>query len=231
MRYLRVAGPILVLAVVAMSPVWMLALRATAPADLAQASSADRTAGLMVALAIAAQLALAGAATAAVSARSQVDAVLGGVAGIARAVAPVALALVAIVLGSLALAVPGLLLFALFAMAGPAAQTAGSPATVLASAAAAARRNPLPIAAVALALLAVDVGAVVAAHWLFASGLPAKPKPPDLARVVTYVHVVGAVLVIPAPAFAVALSALYSRATSAARSDAASSTTGTRASA
>src|SRR5207302_1616377 len=58
--YARFAGPIVVAAIVALAPVWLLALRAQPPEDLAQVGSSDRLAWLMVGLAVVGQLVLVG---------------------------------------------------------------------------------------------------------------------------------------------------------------------------
>jgi len=202
--YARFAGPIAIATVVAMAPVWMLAMRATAPTDAAQIGSSDRLAWLMVGLAFVGQLVLVGAVAATRTSRSQLDALGDTLLGLLRAIVPCLVAVLAIVVGSLALALPGLALVAL--LAGTGAHTSENVPTreVLARTIAAARPHALVIGAIAFGMIAIDVGAVLALHKLIVV-IPAKPQPAQLAVTVTFVRAVAGVLVATAPLFATAL--------------------------
>lgn len=212
MRALRFAAPLLVAAVVALAPTWLLALAAQPPPDLAHARSAAHLAYLMIALAVVGQLALAGGAHAIGDATSQATATRRALAGTLRAIVPTLLAVVAVVLGLAALALPGLLLLALLALVGPAAQAAdgGPPTAALARAAAAARRQLPALAATVAAIIAVDVVLALALDRLLVS-LPAKPSTAELATTVRFIHVTAVALVVASPVAAVALAARYGK--------------------
>ena len=161
----------------------------------------------MLAFAIAGQLVLVGGVAATRGAHGQVAAFGRALLGVLRAIVPVGLALLAIIVGSLALAVPGVMLLALLAGTGAHANDDVPATTVLARAVVAARPRAIQLGALALAMIAVDVVVVLVAHKLVLV-LPAKPQPAQLAVAVTYVRVVAAALVVVSPPLSVALTAL-----------------------
>ena len=210
MRVLRFAAPLAVVGVVALAPVWLLALRARPPTELAQLASFTHLGGVMVALALVGQLALVGGAAAMLDERSQAAALRRGLAGLGRAVAPCLLAAAAIAVATLALVVPGVLAIGLFATTGAAAAGGGSATAALARAAAAARPQLVRVTAIALGAVAVDVAiAAVAQRVLLV--LPAKPTPHDLAGAVTYARVLALALVAVSPPIAAALAVCYGK--------------------
>src|ERR1700733_8571025 len=115
MRVLRFAAPLAVLGVIALAPVWLLALRARPPAEIDQLASFTYLGVVMVALAVVGQLALVGGAAAMKEAPSQAAGLRRGLIGLRRAVVPCLLAAVAIGVATLAFVVPGVLAIGLFA--------------------------------------------------------------------------------------------------------------------
>nr|HEX4312669.1 hypothetical protein [Kofleriaceae bacterium] len=208
MRALRFAAPLLVAAIVALAPVLLLAWMAKPPADASQVGSSERLAYAMAALAFVGQLALAGGVHANTGAAPRVGATRRAIAGVGRAAVPALLVVAAVVIGSLALVVPGLLLLALLALVGPAAQGDGPVTAVLARATEATRRQLPIVAAVVAALVVADVGLAVGLRVALVS-MPAKPSVHDLATTVRYLHALALALLVISPALAAALAARY----------------------
>jgi hypothetical protein len=200
----KYAGPIAVATIVALAPVWLLAMRATPPQAADQLGSADRLCWLMVALSVVGTFALVGGVAATRTTRSQLTAVGDALLGMLRAIVPCLLAVLAIVLGTLALVVPGIVLIALLAGTGAHAGEDVPATTVLTKAIAAARPRVFVIGAIAVGMIALDIGLVYLLHH-FIVVLPAKPKPEQLVVTVTFVRAVATVLVGTSPLFATAL--------------------------
>jgi hypothetical protein len=222
MRVLRFAAPLAVVGVVALAPVWLLALTAHPPTEVDQLGSFVRLGAMMVALAVVGQLALVGGAAAMIDSPSQAAALRRGFAGLGRAVVPCLLAAVAILAASLALVVPGVLALGLFATAGAAALASpgsagarssaedGTAAAVLARAAADARPQLAAVTALAIAAVAIDVAIAAVAQRILLV-MPAKPTPHDLAAAVGYARVVALALVAVSPPIAAALAVRYGK--------------------
>lgn len=218
MRYLV---PLAVVSLVALAPLWYLALAMPVPADAAGAKRA-----IVIAIVVAAggwcwQLWLVGAAaplTRAVASGesvAQLRATRMALAGLVRAALPWVCSLAAMFGGMLALVVPGLVASVLFSLAG-ASTAAGLPAPLVDSAAIVRRhlRATVPI----LAGSALLVGGLVVASKLALA--PRLPKKLDARLLEGYRDAARAVAIgvaIVAPLVATLLAALHTRASEPAR--------------
>lgn len=212
--WLRYGVPLLVLAACAFAPLVLIALRLPAPRDAAQAKTVVRTAyalagaGAVSLLVLVAGVAPAVRAIAAGRPRSQLAILGAGVVAIARALVPCALAVAAVVIGGLALVVPGVLVLALVSLTG--ASTEPTAAGRVADSVAIARTRIGAIALVWLATLAVYAVAIVLAQRGLVP-VPKKPPPAQLAAYRSLVRVLVVGFAIAAPLPAVVLAAIHTR--------------------
>lgn len=195
--WLRTLVPLTALSVIALSPVIALALATRIPADTAAASALRVRGWGLLALALPCQLVLVGGASAAAHAPSQLAALGRGVVQLGRAILPCLAASAAIAIGSLALAVPGLMLLALLALIG-ASPERGVHAAMRDSIAAARARLPA-VAITIAAMLAVDLAIGVIAVRAFGAALPRHPTAAQLAATRHLVHAIAAALVAISP--------------------------------
>lgn len=213
--YLRYLVPLLGLSLVAFAPLLAYALRVPVPANLAQAKLALRTAWALGGLGLIPLLVLVGGAAPAVRAiadgrpLSQLGCATAGLVGLARALLPCLLATAAIVLGGLALVVPGLTLLVLFALTG--ASTARGLPGPLVESVAIARARALSITLVLLATLALGAGAIYVLQRGLPAPLPKKPTAAQLAAVRDHLRLAVALVALIAPLPAVVLAALHTR--------------------
>lgn len=185
----RYALPLLLLSFAVFAPLLWLAFHTVAPADPSGIKTAAKIAWTSLAYVAVAQAFLVGAA--AKMAGSQLRALRSGALQLLKALGPCLAALLAVLVGTVALVIPGLLLIGLFAFT--AASDQPGIAGPLLDSAAIARRNELRTALVLIAIAVVDAGLVYAAvRFGFA---PATGKP-DL-------HTVPRTLRVLALAFAV----------------------------
>ncbi len=195
MKLVTRAPQLLALGVVALVPFLALAWKLGVPTDLASAKGSVRTIWLLTPLVWFAQLALAGAAAAALDGRSTAR-------GFARAVVPCGLAIVAIACGLVALAVPGFILIVLFALTGAVAtDDAGS---AFADSTARVRGQLARVAIVVGVALVVDAAIIYVAQRLVLA-IPAKPTADQLATFVMFRRIVALALVVVTPVVAGAL--------------------------
>jgi hypothetical protein len=212
----RYTLPLLLLTAVACAPFALLAVGIAAPGDRAAATTLVRFAWVVAATAWIVRYLLVGAiapiarAAASDTPLSQLAALRAGAGGLVRAVLPCGLAVAAVAIGGLALAVPGLLLFVLLAMTG-ASERPGLPAPLVDSIEVA-RANLRSVATAAGGMLLVDLAIVTVAYFLFAAGLPAKPRAPDLAVIRTLIQVAAIGFAVVTPIAATALAAIHTRA-------------------
>jgi hypothetical protein len=200
--------PVVVLAVVTMTPVLLLARRLEAPTNVVQARGQLALGWAIAATAWVCQLWL--VAGAAPSARAQLDfftAVRRGMVGLARALVPWAIAVIAIGLGFAAMLAPGFVLLVLLAQTGASVRLGEAPPTPLLDGVASVRRNVMRVALIVGALLVVDVAIAVAAQLVIAKPLLlTKPPPGALAAAHTFARAValGVSAIAPVPAWLLA---------------------------
>ena len=214
--WLRHLVPLTLLSAIALSPLIAIALATRAPADLAGAKSVLRVGWTLLAAAWFPQLLLVGGASAMIDRapatggpRSQLRAFGAGVAQMVRALVPCLVAAAAVLIGCLALVVPGPMLLVLLALTA-ASRERGLPAPLLDSIAAVRRQLPAVVLALA-ALFVLDAAIGLIAHRAFAARLPPKPTPAQLAAVRDFVRVIAAALVILSPLPATVLATIRAR--------------------
>lgn len=216
--YVRYAFVTTVLAAIVFAPLLYLAFKLKVPADVAQAKGVVRTAWLLVGLSLAPLLVLVGGVTPAVRSvadgrpLSQLGALRAGVAGLARAALPCAVVLLATVIGSLALVLPGLAALALLALAGATADGGGDLAARLHAAVSLARPRIVSV----IITLVVTAAAFVGATYALSRGLPIPlPKaatPEHFAAFQLFVRYAITAIALFAPLSALALAAIAARA-------------------
>lgn len=213
--YLRYLAPLTLLSVVTFAPLVLLALRLPAPGTAPQAVIAVRAGWMFAALGVIPLLVLVGGVAPAVRAvaagtpRSQLGVLAAGLAGLARALVPCLLAIVAITIGGLALVVPGLLLLVLLALTGASTEP-GMPGP-LADSVAIARRHALAIAAVLVVTIAVIAVVLVLVRHGLPIPLPKKPTLADRTEIRNFARIAIAVVAIAAPVPAIVLAAIHTR--------------------
>jgi hypothetical protein len=213
----RYAAPLLLLTAVACLPFGYFALTVATPVDRGDAAKLVKMAWLLGGTAWMVRYVLVGAiapvARAVASGRplSQLAALREGARGLVRAALPCGLAIAAIVIGGLALAVPGLLLLVLLSMTG-ASERVGLPAPLLDSIEVA-RADLRTVAIVAGGMLLVDL-AIVAILYVVVIDLPVKPSRAQLdgARLLIQMTALG--MLVMSPVAASALAAIHARARS-----------------
>ncbi len=209
--------PLTLLAAAVMIVFVLTGARIRPPVDLAAARSQLRVAWLLAAFAWVFQIVLVAAAAPMVRAvaagakLSQVAALVAAVRNLVSAAVPLAVALTAIVLGTVAGVVPGLLLLGLFALTG-ASERLGEPVpAALAESAAVARAHARRLAVVISAIIASDLAIAAIAHVVLARQLGSKPSAMQLAAVGTCVRVVAYGLVAFSALVSCALAAFFVR--------------------
>jgi hypothetical protein len=209
--WLRYAIPLTLLSAIALSPVIAAALRTRTPVDPAGAKAVLTLGWVMIALAWFGQLVLVGGASAMTRATpSQLRALGQGFVQLVRAIVPCLAAVTAIAIGSLALAVPGLVLIGLLALTG-ASPARGVPAQ-LADSIAVARKHLPAVALATAAMIAIDLAIGLVAQRAFAAPLSRPPSPAQLAQYRHFVRVVALALVLASPLPATVLATIRTRA-------------------
>jgi hypothetical protein len=214
--YARYVVPLTVLAVVACAPIAWVALGATEPRDAASARAVLRVTYVIAATAWIWQIMLAGAAAelvGGVATRAplgQLSALGHGFVGLVRAVVPGLAAAAAIVVGGIALVVPGLVLLVLLAMTG-ASRDRAVPAALLESISAARARLRATVIVVA-SMVIVDIGFAVAGKLVYAAHLPKKPSSMQMVTYSRLLQIVVVAIVVVSPIVACALAAVHHRA-------------------
>lgn len=210
--WVRYIVPLTLLSAIALAPVIAIALRVRAPLHPAGANATLTAGWAMLALAWLGQLVLVGGASAITrpAPASQLGAFRDGLAQLVRAIVPCLTAAVAIVIGSLALIVPGLVLLVLLALTG-ASRERGVPAPLLDSIAV--TRTQLPAVALTVAaMLTVDAAIGVAAYRAFIVSWPRHPTPAHLAALPHALRVMALALVLVSPLPATVLATIRARA-------------------
>jgi len=213
--WLRYFVPLTLIAAVTMIVFVLTGLRAHLPNDVVQARSEMHLGWELAATAWIFQLALVGAVAPAVrgvaldAPLSQTSALVAGIRGLVRAALPVGLALGAIVLGSIALVVPGLLLLGLFALTGASEQLGEPLPAPLLDSVAVVRTHAKQVALVLAITIGVALAIALVAHVAILPALPKKMPVAQLAPARTFVRVIAFALVALSALPACALAALY----------------------
>lgn len=214
--YVRYLVPLTLLSALVFAPVLWFVLRLPVPSDAAFAKQLLRVVWVLAASAWIAQYLLVGAVAPAVRAiasgepLSQVRSLGRGFLGLARMLLPCLVAIVAIVIGSMALVLPGLALLALLALTGASTER-GLPAPLLDSIAVA-RTNLRSVAITVVAIIVVDLAIVGVAYLVVAEPLPKKPAPAQLAAFRELAQIVTISLAAASPIAASVLAAIRVRA-------------------
>lgn len=213
--WLRYFVPLTLIAAAVMIVFVLTGLRVHAPTDVVQARAEMHLGWELAASAWIFQLVLVGAAAPAVRSvaldapLSQTSVLSAGIRGVLRAALPVGLALGAIVLGSIALVVPGLLLLGLFALTGASEQLGEPLPAALLDSAAVVRAHAKQVALVLAVTIGVALAIAFVAHVAILPALPKKLPVAQLAPARTFVRVIAFALVVLSALPACALAALY----------------------
>jgi hypothetical protein len=208
--WLQYLVPVTLLSAVASAPVVLLALLTPVPADAAAAAALRLRGWELAALGLLCQILLVGGIAPATRRPSQLSAFGSGAAQIARAVLPCLAAAAAIAIGTLALAVPGLLLLVLLALTGASPERGVAPA--LRDSIAAARAQLPAVAITVVVMLALDAAIAITATRMFGAPLPKRATPQQLAMARHLVHAVALGLVVLSPLPATVLATIRRRA-------------------
>jgi hypothetical protein len=128
-----------------------------------------------------------------------------------RAALPCLVAVLAVLLGGLALVVPGLVLLVLVSMTGASDELGTGPLPPITDSIATARKSLTTITLVVAVVLALDFGIALIAQIVTAQTLTKKPSLPALVSAHTYIRVVAIALVAFSPLPACAIAAAYAR--------------------
>jgi len=140
---------------------------------------------------------------------SQSSALVDGLRGVGRALVPIGVVVFAIVLGSVALIVPGLLLLGLLALTGASEQLADPLPAALLDSIAVVRANAKQVAMLVAIIVAADLAIALVAHVAILPALAKKPPVAMLASARTFVRVIALALIALSALPACALAALY----------------------
>ncbi len=221
--YLRYVIPVTVLSAIAFAPLLYLAARVPVPGDVGQVNGVVRTAWLLAGLSLVPLLILVGAVAPAVRSlasgtpASQLAVLRDGAVSLVGAVLPVGIAVLAMLIGSLALVLPGLVLFVLLALTGATGAPERDLGARIAASVSAARANLAAVTLVLLATIAITMGALYFLQRGLPMPLPKAPKPELLATFRLFARYAIAGIALAAPLPAIALAALATRATPSAR--------------
>lgn len=213
--YVRYLVPLTVLSLIAFAPLLLLALRVPVPANSKQAGIVLRWAWAFAGCSLIPLFLLVGGVAPAVrgmiggAPRSQLAVLGSGLAGLVRSVVPTLLAVAGIVIGGLAVVVPGLILLVLLALTNASIED-GAPAR-LSDSIAIARTKVLPIVGVIVATLAVQAVAIFVLSRQIVP-LPKPPRPEHLEAFRQLVRGCVAGIALAAPIPAVMLAAIHARA-------------------
>jgi len=185
--------------------------------DLANARSQLHVGWLLAAFAWVFQLVLVAAAAPMVRAvaagreLSQVAAFVAGVRNVLRAAVPIAIVLAAIVLGMVAVVVPGLLLLGLFSLTGASERLADPLPAALADSAAIVRAHAKEVAVILAIIIAADLAVAAISHLAILPTLEKKLTAAQLAPVSAFVRTIAYTLVAFSAVPCCLLAAFYAR--------------------
>lgn len=216
--WLRYVVPLTLLAVIALGPVAYAAWKAAAPVDVVAARGLIRRGWVLATCAIALQLLVVAAAAPAVRALhggaplSQIGAFMAGLRGLVRGFVPWLTAIIAVLLGGVALVVPGVLLLVLVSMTGASDKLDRPLPAPIEDSISIARAHLPRIALVVLAVVAVDLAITFAVQTAFVPVVGKKVAAAKLVPIRSFVRYSALALVAIAPAIGCALAATYSHA-------------------
>ncbi len=203
--YARYAVPLTLLSVLLFVPLIHHALTSETPASVGPATWTVRFAWIIGGTAWIAQFMLAGAAAPLARAMdgdrpSQIRALVMAVRGLIRAFVPVVLVTAAVVMGAIALVIPGVVLGVLLALTGT--STRGGLSEPMLDSATRVRREPKVMAIGIAAILVLDLAVVAIPFFVLLGPLPTKPTPDQLATSHQLVQIaaIGVAIVSPLPA-------------------------------
>jgi hypothetical protein len=215
--WLRYLVPLTLIAVVACAPLLYIAATAKGAATLAAGRTQIRTVWVLAGAALVFHLLLVAGVAPAVRALatgepvSQLRALGAGLANLGRGVLPWLVVVAAIVLGSVALVVPGVLLACLLAVTGASDSLRTSPQAAIADSIATARSVMPHVVFVVVAIVIVDLAIAFAAQTLIIPTLTKKMAATKLLPVRSFVRVTLVAIVAIAPLGACGLAAVYAR--------------------
>jgi len=213
--WLRYLVPLTLLAVIACAPILLVGLRAPAPLDLDQARRQIRIAWVLASFAWVFQLWLVAAVAPAVksvagaSPLSQLRAFTGGIRGLVRGAIPVGIAVIAIILGSLALAVPGVILLVLLAQTGASDLLRSPPPAPHTDSIEVARASWKRTAIIVIGVVLASLAITLAVQLALVPHITRKVPVAKLLPVRTYLRIVALGLTAASPLAACAIAALY----------------------
>jgi hypothetical protein len=215
--WLRYVVPLTLLSAVAFVPLLYVASRVNAAPDLVKARAQLRLGWILAGFAWACQfLLVAGVAPAVRSIAagmplSQWRALADGARNLVRAVVPWLVVVVAVVLGQLALVVPGFLLAILLSLTGASVRLGEPPPAPLVDSVAIVRRNFGRVALVVVAILVVNLAIAFALQTTLVPAIARKVAAAKLLPIRTFVRYVPLVIAAVSPLAACALAATYER--------------------
>ena len=216
--WVRYVVPFTLLACIAIAPVVLFALRMSPPADVAAARVQVRIVWALAGVAAALQLWLvAGVApgvrsVVAGAPLSQLGALGAGAKNLVRGVLPSLVAITAVLLGGLALVIPGVVVAVLVALVGASDQLGTTPQAAIADSVAVVRSQLPRIAMLVVAVVAVDLAITFAAQTAFVPLIAKKATAAKLVPVLTFARVTALALTVVSPLLACLLAGAYSHA-------------------
>lgn len=216
--WVRYLVPLTLLAIVACSPLLYVAFTSRAPADFTAARWQLRLAWGLAASALAFQLLLVSAAAPAVRAvasgarLSQPRMLIAGMRGLVRGALPWLVAMCAVLLGGLALVIPGALLACFVSLTGASDAVRTSPQAAIADSMTLVRAQLPRIALVILAIVVLDLSITYAAQTMYVTAISNKATAAKLVWIRTFIRVSALALVGFSTLPACALAAIYSHA-------------------
>jgi hypothetical protein len=217
--WLRYAAPLTLLAAIAFVPLIYVASRVPGAQDLVKARAQLRLGWIIAAVAWTCQLWLVAAVAPAVRALadgrplSQWRALADGARGLVRAIVPWTIAVIAIVLGGVALVIPGLLLLVLLSLTGASERLREPPPAALVDSVAVVRANLGRIALLVGAVVVVDLAICFALQAVLVEHITKKVPPAKLLPIRTFVRTLPLALAALSPVLACVVAAAHARAT------------------
>lgn len=215
--WVRYLVPFSLLSVVALSPVLYLTLKVAPPANVDTARAQLRLAWIFGGTAWVFQYWLVAGVAPAVrglasgAALSQWRALWAGLANLVRAIVPTAIAVAAVVLGGVALVVPGLVLAVLVSLTGASTRLGDEAPAAVRHSVELVRGNLRTIAIVVLAIVALDLAITLGSQLALVPAFSKKTPAVKLEPIAELVRVVALALVVISPIVATSLAALATK--------------------
>jgi hypothetical protein len=215
--WVRYLVPLTLLAIVACAPLAYVAWGAKPATDVATARAQVRLAWGLAAVALTFQILLVAAAApmvravAAATPLSQLAAVVAGLRGLVRGLLPWLVAMTAVILGGVALVVPGALLAVLVSLTG-ASDRLPSPQAAIGDSVATVRAQLPRMALLVLAIVSLDLAITLAAQLTYVPVLAKKAPAAKLLPIRTFVRITAFAILACSSLPACLLAAAYSHA-------------------